>query len=501
MFIGLSSYLLTSTNQERSTPFSLLAPLISSLQLSVGVGTFNFSRATTASVLDFEGNLRTAIANEARFVGARRVQNRVPENPATWGSNITATITSGITDPMGGNTAYRFTAAGPNSRIAHPVELNVSSGTSSIWVRRVSGTGIVSMFVLSAYTPVNITPQWQRISLTQAGRSTTLYLSLLLATSGDTVDVWHGQAENTTGQSNTAPSEYVPSTWNDTGAPGVRYFTTLNGNTVDANGVVTEAVGAAIPDATLKGFLSEPSATNIYLNSATANTQNVTVAAKAYTLALDGAGSIVLSGAATGTLTGVAGQRTSLTVTCTAGTLTLTGTTGSNVQLEVGVVPTSYIKTTTSAVTRGGDTLWMASAGALKVLSPFTISLKARFNKDNNSNQFAFGTDQAIAASIFAGSAYSSNASFLSDTTWAASVVVNPTPAALHTYVAVNRSATDRSIYLDGVKGSTTTSGTPTAEITKFYVGGWTNGGQLNGTVRDVKIFQTALSDSQVASL
>ncbi|MFV3388434.1 hypothetical protein ACNFCJ_24020, partial [Pseudomonas sp. NY15364] len=75
----------------------------------------------------------------------------------------------------------------------------------------------------------------------------------------------------------------------------------------------------------VRGLLIEESRTNLLLNSATLATQSVTVTAVAHTLSFYGTGSVTLSGAATGTLTGTgAGNRVSLTFTPTAGTLTLT---------------------------------------------------------------------------------------------------------------------------------------------------------------------------------
>jgi hypothetical protein len=58
---------------------------------------------------------------------------------------------------------------------------------------------------------------------------------------------------------------------------------------------------------------------NQYLNTETLATQNVTTAATSYTLRFEGAGTVTLSGTATGTYS--AGTRT---ITCTAGTLTST---------------------------------------------------------------------------------------------------------------------------------------------------------------------------------
>lgn len=66
---------------------------------------------------------------------------------------------------------------------------------------------------------------------------------------------------------------------------------------------------------------------NQLLNSATLLTQSVTTVAAQYTLSFTGAGSVTLSGTATGTLAGTgANNRVSLSFTPTAGTLTLTVT-------------------------------------------------------------------------------------------------------------------------------------------------------------------------------
>lgn len=87
---------------------------------------------------------------------------------------------------------------------------------------------------------------------------------------------------------------------------------------------------------------------NFLIGTTTLATQSVQVSAVTYTLSFFGTGSVVLSGVATGTLTGTGvSNRVSLTFTPTAGTLTLT-VSGSvtSAQLELGSTATPYVPST-----------------------------------------------------------------------------------------------------------------------------------------------------------
>ena len=114
------------------------------------------------------------------------------------------------------------------------------------------------------------------------------------------------------------------------------------------------------PATELWGYLHEPAATNLYINSNTPGNRTITVTAQQYTLSFYGTGTLTLSGASTaGPLVGAGAEpnRVSLTFTPSAGNLTLTLSGSiSRPQLETGPVATSPIITAGSAATRAVDT-------------------------------------------------------------------------------------------------------------------------------------------------
>jgi len=358
-----SKFLLWVTNFAADFQLPLLTTLVPTY--SAGSGTPTFTRATTAYVKDFEDVWRQVPSGAARFEGARVVRNGVGKSEtltagAGWSvSNVTSV--QDATAPDGTLTAWTITAtAGGGSILRAQNNAVIGDSTlSSMWIRRKTGTGNISMYYGSGGTnvlPVQPSATWQR--MTDAIRTADAinnYFGWSLNTNGDAIEVWHPQGEIVSGASNQAPGEYVSvgvlsDPYHGAGVDGIKYFTTENGNSVASN-VVTEATGAAIPDATLKGYLAEGQRQNRCIHA-----QDFTNAAW-----VSGGGGIAVT-----PNTAVAPDGTT-----TADTLTASGANGTLIQ-DLGVVASAakagglYLKRKTGTgnidLTLDGGSTWTTVA-------------------------------------------------------------------------------------------------------------------------------------------
>lgn len=142
-------------------------------------------------------------------------------------------------------------------------------------------------------------------------------------------------------------------------------FTTASTTTrtyVASDGTTKNDLAANTPRFTYRNGKSqlriEDTRTNVFLQSATGATQNITLTAQIYTLSFLGTGSVTLSGTATGTLNGTgANNRVQLSFTPTAGAVTFT-VTGDvrQVNVEAGAFASNWIPTTTTSATRFNET-------------------------------------------------------------------------------------------------------------------------------------------------
>lgn len=140
-----------------------------------GSGTPTFSRASAAYVPDYEGVMRSTLANEARFWGARRVYNGLTysqdfANAAWTAGNLTGPPSGAYSDPMGGTAAQMLQEETSGTPQYHNIYQDASqmpvSGrryVTSIYAKNGSGRGLQLQVVNSstgtdgAYIVVDLT--------------------------------------------------------------------------------------------------------------------------------------------------------------------------------------------------------------------------------------------------------------------------------------------------------------------------------------------------------
>lgn len=378
---------------QNLTSVSFLAELITNIfpSYALGSATPTFTRATTATVTDQDGVIRNVLSGEARFTGARRVYNYAANSEnlsAAGGWSVTnATTNTGQTDPNGGTAATRVTATVGGGQVYRQPSV-IGSGTSfqtSLWVRRVTGTGVVRLYAADSSTfadiTASLTTSWKRFS----PGATTFYAgpkvncgNIYLATAGDAVEIAFPLSEDVTGQSNTNPSEYVSvgvlsAPYHGSNVDGVKCFATTNGNTVSSN-VVTEATGTPISSSILLGYLAEGQRTNLCLQSNAFTTTWVALGTPAATQNVTGPDGVANSA---WTLTDndvVATEGIAQAITLTAATYTMSmfvrKTTGAQSSYPVMFVENGINRALCTIDTSNGvATVWTANTGNTIVTS------------------------------------------------------------------------------------------------------------------------------------
>lgn len=284
---------------------SFEAPLITSLvpTKARGSSTPTYTGATTKYQTDFEGKLNLCLSGEARFQGARRVYNQVSWDVSGWTTINSGSVSSGQTDPFGGTGAYKFTSSGADGFIRQ----TGLTGTArvSMWLRSDDVTAF-NAAIGGTDENFTITSTWQRYTIAVRTGTTFLIGGASKVASGKSFYVYAPQFEDVTGQANQNPAEIVSNgvlsaPYHGAGVDGVKYFDTLNGNTVASN-VVTEATGAKIVTGASGvastapvdafgpyGYLAEGARTNICLQSQTLDHATWTGAASGMTVTANAA--------------------------------------------------------------------------------------------------------------------------------------------------------------------------------------------------------------------
>ena len=245
---------------------------------------------------------------------------------AVW-INVTTTVTSGVSDPFGGNNAYTLTANGTSSFIYQSLLPANTNGVVSVWARIRTAAGLQELRTPSnTSNGTTITSgTWTKISNYGNTGASTGYMLIYQSTVGGQIDVYAATASAVTYE--TTEDQRQSHGIDDT-----------NGNTP-----TTSAAYYGAPFDYGQGLRAWQGITNLFLNSGAPATQTITVAnATAYNISFWGTGTLVGAGACTFTLVGVAATLNTTSCTTATTSLVLTDTSLTSTaypQVETGTFP------------------------------------------------------------------------------------------------------------------------------------------------------------------
>lgn len=261
-------------------------PLTHSLAAIVGPAV-SFENVGKGSVVDCYGSLQITNNREARFMGARRVCNLVPDDIfwQSWikGSGVVKELRVDLVGPyLNRKNVFQFKIR----RLIGPFLINqfrperTGQHTVSIWMGSARGSR-VRMEIADARTLAVLSStiielnggSLQRYAIASIVTGGVLYnWSFYLESGVSEIQLTCPQVEHTNGQTG-APNDYVPrgslddaAPWGYAGVDGVRYFNTTNPWSMSGN-IAVLGTGNPIDPTTLKGLLIGPSRANAFKQS------------------------------------------------------------------------------------------------------------------------------------------------------------------------------------------------------------------------------------------
>jgi hypothetical protein len=274
-----------------------------------------------------------------------------------------------------------------------------------------------------------------------------------------------------------------------------------------------ETIGTNVPSIDYTGggcpsILVEPQRTNLVFPSASATTQSRNVTAVAHTLSFYGTGTVTLSGVGSGTLVGTGtSNRVTLTFTPTAGILILT-VSGSvtSWQLEVGSYATSYIPTTTSAVTRVADAVSKTGISSLIGQTEGVLFIEIKCFENGNVNRvISIYENNTLSNGIQIMIHNTPNYIFFQkyiNSVRTTNLAIATFNQANNNKIAFRYSLSGIDIFLNGNKILTNSdSANFTGTLNNLYFSESIGSSKFEGKIKQLQLFKTALSDAELTDL
>ena len=253
-------------------------------------------------------------------------------------------------------------------------------------------------------------------------------------------------------------------------------------------------------------ILLEPTTTNLYLNTDTLSTQNVSTSASDYSVSFYGTGTITFSGSYSGSLVGTGvNDRVSLTFTATSGTLTST-VSGSvtNAQIENLGYSTSYMPSLSTQGVRATETATGAGSAELINSTEGVLYAEIAALADDGTNRCIALSDGSVddrISLIFSAASDIIRVLIKSDGSTSFDEEYEVTSTLDYHKVAIKYKANDFALWIDGVERFTDTSGSAPIGLNQltFDVG---NGIlPFYGKCKALAVFNEALSDDELNNL
>ena len=532
---------------------SFEAPLLNSLTLKRGTGNPTFTRSDTAdysaTVTDFEGLIRPVKNGEARFEGARREENLIPTSSASLasGANKTITVTAGdYVFSMGAGASSGVATFSGTGGATGTLTQNATSRTAANKFTLTAGT-----FIVTASVATLVDLQFSNVT-GKANQNPAEYVSVGVLSApyhgAGVPNVQYFATTNGNTVSNNVVTEAVGTPIADATlhgylAEGSRVNALLYSNLFSSPWTTPNSTLSAVPVTAPNGSLnsiklSETVANGNHYLAYSSITRLVTITLSVYAKAAErdvlllelgnfavyryslSLGTVLNlgwdfgpAGVATIQAVGNGWYRCSLTGTSTSIQSAYIGicyTGGSpsyvgditkgiyiwGAQLEDGAFASSYIPTVASAVTRGVDYLTY----------PITYNFDA-----------TKGTVYSEVSTLFSGSSgvnspvvFSGASSWLLSATSATNMrpydgVNNPSRTCLTTYQTVRKHAiswggVSFSLVSDGAAPTSATFRGYFPDTVNLFIGSYSSGA-LFGTIRKIKIWKIAKSDTYLKAI
>ena len=252
-------------------------------------------------------------------------------------------------------------------------------------------------------------------------------------------------------------------------------------------------------------ILLEPTTTNLYLNTDTLSTQNVSTSASEYSVSFYGTGTITFSGSYSGSLVGTGvNDRVYLTFTATSGTLTST-VSGSvtNAQIENLGYSTSYMPSLSTQGVRATETA--TGAGSATLINSTEGVLYAEIAALANDGSVRYlsltdGTSNNRVLILYYSSANNIRTIITSGGTNYMDKNYGVTSVLDFHKVAIRWKANDFSLWVDGSERKTDTSGSVPIGLNSLSFDSGTGSSNFYGKCKAVAVFDY-LSDSELTQL